>query len=111
MAISAISSWKTGSCIVRSVFDIHRGKREGKLGIIFGTQGIAAKIEGATSLMLILQRVGQRIVQVCYNERDAVGCGCMEVSDTGLTQFGYACIREMNILALSSPTCRLRPCG
>jgi membrane dipeptidase len=85
---------------VRSVADIQRAKREGKLGIIFGTQGIAGKIEGDTSLLLILQRLGQRIVQICYNERDAVGCGCMEVSDSGLTQFGQACIREMNQLGV-----------
>jgi membrane dipeptidase len=85
---------------VRSVADIHRAKTEGRLGIIFGTQGIAAKIEGDTSLLLILQRLGQRIVQICYNERDAVGCGCMEISDSGLTQFGQACVREMNHLGL-----------
>jgi membrane dipeptidase len=85
---------------VHRVADIHRAKREGRLGIIFGTQGVAGKIEGDTSLLLILQRLGQRIVQICYNERDAVGCGCMETSDTGLTQFGRACIREMNHLGL-----------
>ena len=85
---------------VLSVADIHRAKREGKLGIIFGCQGIASKIEDDPGLLMILQRLGQRIVQLTYNERSAVGCGCLEVVDTGLTQFGRICIREMNHLGL-----------
>src|SRR5258707_2631035 len=46
---------------IRGVPDIHRAKREGKLGIIFGCQGIAAKIQGGPGLLLILQRVCQRL--------------------------------------------------
>jgi len=85
---------------VVSVADIHRAKRDGKLGIIFGCQGIAGKIEDDPGLLLILQRLGQRIVQLTYNERSSVGCGCLEVTDTGLTHFGRICIREMNHLGL-----------
>ena len=80
--------------------DIRRAKLEGKLGIIFGCQGIATKIEDDPGLLLILHRLGQRIVQLTYNERSAVGCGCLEVSDTGLTQFGRICVREMNHLGM-----------
>src|SRR5215469_827129 len=85
---------------VLSVADIHRAKQQGKLGIIFGCQGIAGKIEDDPGLLLIFQRLGQRIVQLAYNERSSVGCGCLEVVDTGLTQFGRICIREMNHLGL-----------
>jgi len=85
---------------VLSVADIRRAKHEGKLGIIFGCQGIASKIEDDPGLLMILQRLGQRIVQLTYNERSAVGCGCLEVVDSGLTQFGRICIREMNHLGL-----------
>lgn len=85
---------------VLSVADIHRAKSQGKLGIIFGCQGIAGKIEDDPSLLLILQRLGQRIVQLTYNERSTVGCGCLETADSGLTQFGRICVREMNHLGL-----------
>jgi len=85
---------------VLTVADIHRAKRAGKLGIIFGCQGIAGKIEDDPGLLLILHRLGQRIVQLAYNERSGVGCGCLEVVDSGLTQFGRICIREMNQLGL-----------
>jgi membrane dipeptidase len=85
---------------VLSIRDIQRAKRERKLGIIFGCQGIAGKIEDDPGLLLILQRLGQRIVQLTYNDRSSVGCGCLETSDSGLTQFGRICVREINHLGL-----------
>ena len=81
---------------VRTVEDLHRAKRERRLGIIFGCQGLATKIEGDPSLILIMAELGQRIVQLTYNERSDIGCGCIEVNDTGLTEFGRICIREID---------------
>src|SRR5262249_1778827 len=85
---------------VLTVADIRRAKREGRLGIVFGCQGIAGKIEDDAGLLLILQRLGQRIVQLTYNERSSVGCGCLEANDSGLSQLGRICLREMNHLGL-----------
>jgi membrane dipeptidase len=81
---------------VRTTADIERAKRERRLGIIFGCQGLASKIEGDASLLLIMAKLGQRIVQLTYNERSAIGCGALEPDDTGLTEFGRICIREIN---------------
>jgi membrane dipeptidase len=81
---------------VRTTADIERAKRERKLGIIFGCQGLDSKIEGDASLLLIMAKLGQRIVQLTYNERSAIGCGALEPDDTGLTEFGRICIREIN---------------
>ena len=81
---------------IRTTEDLHRAKRERRLGIIFGCQGLASKIEGDASLILIMARLGQRIVQLTYNERSEIGCGCIEANDTGLTEFGRICIREIN---------------
>lgn len=80
--------------------DILRAKREGKVGIIFGCQGLASKIEDDVNLLRILHRLGLRIGQLTYNERNSIGCGCLEMPDSGLTQFGRLCIREMNHLGL-----------
>lgn len=80
--------------------DILRAKRERKLGIIFGCQGLATKIEDDPNLLRILHRLGLRIAQLTYNERNALGCGCLETVDTGLTQLGRVCVREMNHLGL-----------
>lgn len=81
---------------VRTTEDLRRAQRERRLGIIFGCQGLASKIEGDASLILIMAQLGQRIVQLTYNERSDIGCGCIEASDTGLTEFGRICIREIN---------------
>lgn len=80
--------------------DIRRAKRENKLGIVFGCQGIASKIGDDPGLLAIFQRLGQRIVQISYNDRSSIGCGCLESNDTGLTQLGRICIRETNHLRM-----------
>ncbi len=80
--------------------DIVRAKQERKVGIIFGCQGLASKIEDDANLLRILHRLGLRIGQLTYNERNSIGCGCLETPDTGLTQFGRVCIREMNHLGI-----------
>jgi len=81
---------------VQVAADICRARENGRLGIIFGCQGLDSKIEGDPSLILIMAKLGQRIVQLMYNERSALGCGCLEPEDTGLTEFGRVCIREIN---------------
>jgi membrane dipeptidase len=81
---------------VRRAGDIARAKAEGRLGIIFGCQGLDSKLEGDPSMILIMAKLGQRIMQLAYNERDGLGCGCLESEDTGLTEFGRVCIREID---------------
>jgi membrane dipeptidase len=76
--------------------DIEQAKREGRLGIVFGCQSIDSKIEGDPSLLLIMAKLGQRIVQLMYNERSPIGSGCLESEDTGLSEFGRICIREID---------------
>jgi membrane dipeptidase len=76
--------------------DIERAKREKKLGVIFGVQGLASKIDDDLTLLRILHRLGLRVAQLTHNERNALGCGCLETPDTGLTQLGRACVAELN---------------
>src|SRR6516162_3284357 len=60
---------------VLTAADVERGKREGKLGIIFGVQGLASKIDDDLTLLRILHRLGLRVAQLTHNERNAFGCG------------------------------------
>ena len=76
--------------------DIRQAKQERKLGVIFGVQGIAPKIEDDPGLIRIVHKLGLRTAQLTYNEQCSLGCGCLEEPDTGLTQLGRICIREMN---------------
>ncbi|MBM3542110.1 MAG: hypothetical protein FJX51_08685, partial [Alphaproteobacteria bacterium] len=76
--------------------DVRRAKAQGKLGVIFGCQGLAGKIEDDPGLISILYRLGLRFGQIAYNSRDSLGCGALELPDTGLTELGRIVIREMN---------------
>src|SRR5262249_2893898 len=82
--------------LIESADDLVRAKRERKLGVIFGVQGIAPKIEGDPTLLRILHKLGLRVASLTQNDRNPIGSGCMEPTDSGLTQFGRACVREMN---------------
>jgi membrane dipeptidase len=91
---------QTKLALVTTANDILRFKRRGKLGVIFGVQGIAPKIEGDLTLLRILHKLGLRVATLTQNERSLLGCGCMEQTDSGLTQLGAACVREMNRLGM-----------
>lgn len=80
--------------------DIPRARREGRLGVIFGCQGLPSKIDHDLDLLRILHKLGLRVAQLTYNERNAMGSGCLESPDTGLTQFGRVAVREMNHLGI-----------
>jgi membrane dipeptidase len=81
---------------IETVDDVRRAKQTGKLGIIFGVQGIASKIDNDLSLLRILQKLGLRVAQLTHNEHNVLGSGCLEPNDRGLTQLGRACVAEMN---------------
>lgn len=84
---------------IRSVADLRAAKASGKVGIIFGTQGLAC-IGTNMRYVWILHALGIRIMQLTYNERNALGSGCMEPTDDGLTRFGQQAIDEMNRLGV-----------
>ena len=80
---------------VHSVADIEAAKEEGRCGVIFGWQN-ATPIENDIGRLALFHRLGVRIIQLTYNERNLLGNGCYERTDDGLSKFGQAAIREMN---------------
>ena len=85
--------------LVETVDDIHRAKREGKTGIIFGWQN-TSPIENDLDRLELFHKLGVRIMQVTYHERNLLGDGCMERQDGGLTNFGIDAVQEMNRLGI-----------
>ena len=81
--------------LVENVEDIHRAKRQGKTGIILGWQN-TSPIENRLDRLELFHRLGVRIAQVTYHERNLLGDGCMERQDGGLTNFGVDAVKEMN---------------
>lgn len=84
---------------VRTVADIEAARSEGKLAFIFGTQ-TSGFVGGDTWRWTILHQLGLRIAQLTYNERNALGDGCREPENRGLTAYGQQAVQEMNRLGI-----------
>jgi membrane dipeptidase len=81
--------------LVETAEDILKAKHEGKLGIIFGFQN-ACPLATNVTLLPVFYKLGVRIIQLTYNEANALGCGCLEPNDTGLTSIGIQFVQAMN---------------
>ncbi|HKY50193.1 MAG TPA: membrane dipeptidase [Candidatus Limnocylindria bacterium] len=84
---------------VETLADIERARSSGRLGIIFGLQS-GALVGTEMSRWTILHKIGVRLAQLTYNERNQLGDGCMEPEDRGLTSYGRQSIQEMQRLGI-----------
>jgi len=105
-AMESIRNWRTKinknrnvALFAESTDDIFRAKREGRVAYLFAFQN-TLPIEGDINLLEVYKNLGVRIIQLTYNERNMVGCGCGEKVDCGLTNFGIKVIKRMNKLKL-----------
>lgn len=104
---TALGEWHkrlaTPNCgwrLVRSADDILAAQREGRTGLIMGWQN---SIPFGTQLdrVTAFHALGLRVVQLTYNEANAVGDGCLEERGGGLTRFGRALVAEMNKVGIA----------
>jgi len=79
--------------------DLTRAKREGKLGIVLGFQG-GSPLGRNPHLVRVFHRLGVRIIQLTYNEGNALAAGCLEPSNGGLTSLGVQVVQEMNRIGM-----------
>lgn len=80
---------------VDSAEDIERAKREGKVGIIYGTQN-GVPIEDDPRNISSLRASGLRILQLTYQMRNLIAEGCLERTNGGLSTYGLAVVKELN---------------
>lgn len=85
--------------LVRTVEDIKRAKREGKLGFVAGTQN-GAIIENDLGWLSTFWGLGLRIFELTYSEANQLGYGCLEPEDRGLMYLGIEAVRECNRLGI-----------
>lgn len=83
--------------------DIRRAKREEKHAILWNcqnTHGLAGGVDLDKDLEKInlFYALGFRIIQLTYNLRNAVGDGCLERYESGLSRFGLKFVERMNEL-------------
>lgn len=81
--------------VVEHASDIAAAKSSGRLGVLLGVQGCDF-LEGDLDLVEVFQRIGLRIAQLTYSERNQLGSGCLEPEDLGITAFGRQVVRECN---------------
>jgi membrane dipeptidase len=79
--------------LVEGVADLHAAKREGQLGLIFGLQS-GDCIERDRSRVRLLHKLGLRVLQLTYMERNFIGDGCLEPENRGLSHFGIQVVRD-----------------
>ena len=85
--------------IVRSVAEIRRAKAEGRVGLVLASQD-GSILESDPNLVEIFYRIGFRVIQLTYNERNLLGDGCYERANAGLSRLGVAMIRAMNRIGM-----------
>lgn len=99
--IAKIEAMSDVANVVTTVADIHKAHEKGKLGVIIGTQN-STMVEVNLKLLATFKRLGVRILQPTYNERNTFGYGASFEGemDKGITEAGYAWIEEMDKLGL-----------
>ena len=94
--------------LARRTEDIIRAKKEGKIALFFGTQHGAiietdeecgVRESGARALET-LHLLGLRTFILCYNLRNYIADGCNEITDSGLSAFGYEVVKKCNELGI-----------
>jgi membrane dipeptidase len=85
---------------VLDVDDILRAKQEGRVGIIFGTQGAGYWIDREFLLLRTAHRLGVRIIGISYQRRTIYMDGAGEKSNAGISTVGEALVDELNRLGI-----------
>ena len=84
---------------VHSAADIHRAKKQGRVGIILGWQNTSG-IDDDISNLVLFRDLGVKVMQLTYNTQNLVGSGCWESRDGGLSDFGRDVVDEMSRLRI-----------
>ena len=87
--------------LCRSADEVLAAQKKGKLGIVIGTQG-ASMIEDPEQFWRVeaMARMGLRFLGLAYTTANALGDGCGEKRDAGLTYLGEELIARVNTLPL-----------
>ncbi|HZH74086.1 MAG TPA: membrane dipeptidase [Mariniphaga sp.] len=85
--------------------DIIKAKREGKRVLYFTGNGVPLpqnwiSVEDELRYLRVFYQLGIRMMHLTYNRRNAIGDGCGEKANGGLSEFGYHVVKEMNRIGL-----------
>jgi membrane dipeptidase len=98
-ALARFRAWvlerETHYVLVKTARDITDAYRDGRLAICFDIEGARA-LGTDLSLLPFLYDLGVRWLLMAYNCSNAIGSGCHDAVDTGLTPFGRRFTAEMD---------------
>jgi len=86
--------------LIEHVEDIRAAVTDRRVGLIMGFQN-ARPIGDQLDRIDLFHRLGVRIIQLTYNNRNFLGDGCLEPADGGLSAFGRRAIERMNKLGIA----------
>lgn len=81
--------------LVGSVADIRSAREAGRLAVALNLQG-TRNLGGNLDLLELYYALGIRQITLVYNYKSAVGDGCHERTDGGLSRYGLDLVRAMN---------------
>ena len=89
--------------LVRRFADLDASAADGKPGLVMGfqTTGMLGEDLGRVETF---RRLGVRIMQITYNDRNLYGDGCLEPADAGISRLGRSAIEQMNALGVTVDT-------
>jgi membrane dipeptidase len=80
---------------VQRTADFDRAKNEGKLGVIYSFES-PNMLEDKIDRIELFRSLGVRVMQLTYNHRAPLGCGCLDGDTGGLTDLGRSAVAKMN---------------
>lgn len=90
--------------------DIQKAREQGKIGLILGLEGAEA-VEGDLGLLRCFHRLGLRVMNLTWHQRNLAADGVAEPSNAGLSHFGRALVQELNRLRIVIDLSHLSPAG
>jgi membrane dipeptidase len=94
--IAGYSHWLTRIDSRNKLATIHASR---KVGILISTQN-SLHFRNVDDIGTFFG-LGQRLSQLTYNSKNQIGCGFVELDDTGLTQFGSTIVEKMNQVGMA----------
>lgn len=74
---------------------VRAAKASGRLGLVLNLQE-TTMLEGSIEMVQVFHDLGVRHMLLAYNARNAVGDGCAEASDGGLSRWGRRVVAQMH---------------
>jgi membrane dipeptidase len=84
---------------VLAAADLDRARSEQRIGVLIGFQN-SDHFRHPDDVALF-HRLGQRVSQLTYNERNRLGSGCHDPQDQGLTELGREIVATMNRVGIA----------